>query len=80
MEEFKNSGFENIVLAGWSAGGWASLNLQSRFPDKVKGAIAFNPAFAGPKNEWSRQYPQWGEFRKLQIIFIKLHLNLIKVN
>ena len=71
VEEFKNSGFENIVLAGWSAGGWASLTLQSRFPDKVKGAIAFNPAFAGPKNEWSRQYPQWGEFRKLQINIIK---------
>jgi len=71
VEEFKNSGFENIVLAGWSAGGWASLNLQSRFPDKVKGAIAFNPAFAGPKREWSKQYPQWGEFRKLQINIIK---------
>ena len=71
VEEFKNSGFENIVLAGWSAGGWASLNLQSRFPDKVKGAIAFNPAFAGPKKEWSKQYPQWGEFRKHQINIIK---------
>ena len=71
VEEFKNSGFENIVLAGWSAGGWASLNLQSRFPDKIKGAIAFNPAFAGPKNEWSKQYPQWGEFRKHQINIIK---------
>ena len=71
VEEFKNSGFESIVLAGWSAGGWASLNLQSRFPDKVKGAIAFNPAFAGPKKEWSKQYPQWGEFRKHQINIIK---------
>jgi len=71
VEEFKNSGFENIVLAGWSAGGWASLNLQSRFPDRIKGAIAFNPAFAGPKREWSKAYPQWGEFRKHQINIIK---------
>ena len=67
VEKFKNLGFENIVLAGWSAGGWASLNLQSRFPDKIRGAIAFNPAFAGPKNEWQKQYPEWGAFREDQV-------------
>ena len=39
MEKLKNLGFENIILAGWSAGGWASLNLQSRFPNKIKGVI-----------------------------------------
>ena len=67
VEKFKNLGFENIVLAGWSAGGWASLNLQSRFPDKIKGTIAFNPAFAGPKKEWQKKYPEWGSFREHQI-------------
>ena len=67
VEKFKSMGFENIVLAGWSAGGWASLNLQSRFPDKIRGAIAFNPAFAGPKNEWQKQYPEWGAFREDQV-------------
>ena len=67
VEKFKSMGFENIVLAGWSAGGWASLNLQSRFPDKIRGAIAFNPAFAGPKNEWQKQYPEWGAFREHQV-------------
>ena len=67
VEKLKNLGFENIVLAGWSAGGWASLNLKSRFPDKIKGVIAINPAFAGPKNEWQKKYPEWGAFRKLQV-------------
>ena len=67
VEKLKNLGFENIVLAGYSAGGWASLNLKSRFPDKIKGVIAINPAFAGPKNEWQKKYPEWGAFRKLQI-------------
>ena len=67
VDEFKNLGFENIVLAGWSAGGWASLNLQSRFPDKIKGTIAFNPAFAGPKKEWQKKYPEWGAFREDQV-------------
>jgi len=67
VEKLKNLGFENIILVGWSAGGWASLNLQSRFPDKIKGVIAFNPAFAGPKNEWQKKYPEWGAFREHQI-------------
>ena len=67
VEKLKKLGFENIVLAGWSAGGWASLNLKSRFPDKIKGVIAINPAFAGPKKEWQKKYPEWGAFRKLQV-------------
>ena len=67
VKKFKSMGFENIVLAGYSAGGWASLNLQSRFPDIVKGAIAINPAFAGKKKQWQKKYPEWGAFRELQI-------------
>ena len=63
-DEFIEQGFENIVLAGYSAGGWASLSLQSRFPEKFKGAIAMNPAFAGPKKEWQKKYPEWGAFRE----------------
>jgi len=71
VKKFKSLGFENIVLAGWSAGGWASLNLQSRFPDKIKGVIAMNPAFAGPKKEWQKQYPEWGAFREHQVNIFK---------
>tara|TARA_B100001123_G_scaffold446876_1_gene602638 strand:- start:986 stop:1909 length:924 start_codon:yes stop_codon:yes gene_type:complete len=68
--EFIESGFKNIVLAGWSAGGWASLNLQSRYPEKFNAAIALNPAFAGPKKEWKKKYPEWGAFRDHQINII----------
>ena len=32
-DEFLKDGFKNIVLGGYSAGGWASLNLQSRYPE-----------------------------------------------
>ena len=71
LEEFSEKGFENIILAGWSAGAWASLNLQSRFPEKIKGVIAINPAFAGPKNEWQKKYLEWGAFRKHQVNIFK---------
>ena len=67
VEKFIEDGFNNIVIGGYSAGGWASLNLISRFPDKFKGAIAFNPAFAGPKQEWNKELPHWGFFREEQI-------------
>ena len=69
-DEFLKDSFENIVLVGYSAGGWASLYLQSRFPNKFRGAIAFNPAFAGPKKEWQKKYPEWGAFRDHQIKII----------
>ena len=58
---------QNIILSGWSAGGWSSLILQSRYPDKILGTIAFNPAFAGPKNEWQKKFPEWGAFREHQL-------------
>ena len=67
VEEFIEEGFDNIIIGGYSAGGWASLNLISRYPDKFKGAIAFNPAFAGPKREWNKELPNWGFFREEQI-------------
>jgi dienelactone hydrolase len=70
-EELSVQGFKNIILAGWSAGAWASLNLQSRFPKKFKGSIAFNPGFAGPKKEWEKKYPEWGAFRKHQVNIFK---------
>ena len=54
IENLKNLGFDKIILSGWSAGGWSSLILQSKYPDKILGTIAFNPAFAGPKNEWQK--------------------------
>ena len=67
INNLKNLGFDKIILSGWSAGGWSSLILQSKHPDKILGTIAFNPAFAGPKNEWKKKFPEWGAFRELQI-------------
>ena len=51
VEELINLGFENIILAGHSAGGWASITLKSKYPNKISGTIAINPAFAGKIND-----------------------------
>ena len=64
LNKFNEMGFENIVLSGFSAGAWASLNLQSKYPDKIKGTIAINPAAFGKKTIWNKKYPEWGFFRK----------------
>lgn len=64
LNKFNEMGFENIVLSGFSAGAWASLNLQSKYPDKIKGTIAINPAAFGKKTIWNKRYPEWGFFRK----------------
>jgi len=64
VKNLKKLGFDKIILSGYSAGGWSSLFLQSRFPEKIIGTIAFNPAFAGPKKEWQKKYPEWGAFRE----------------
>ena len=64
VENLKKLGFNKIILSGYSAGGWSSLVLQSRYPEKIIGTIAFYPAFAGPKREWQKKYPEWGAFRE----------------
>ena len=50
VDELINLDFENIILAGHSAGGWASITLRSKYPNKISEAIAINPAFAGKIN------------------------------
>ena len=39
------------MLAGHSAGAWASITLKFKYPKKINGVIAFNPVFAGPKKK-----------------------------
>ena len=56
LNKFNEMGFENIVLSGFSAGAWASLNLQSKYQDKIKGTIAINPAAFGKKSIWKKKY------------------------
>ena len=58
VDELINLGFENIILAGHSAGGWASITLKSKYPNKIPGAIAINPAFAGKINN-RREWKFW---------------------
>lgn len=70
VDNFLEKGVRNIVLAGHSAGGWAALNLSSRFPEKITGAIAFNPAFAD-KVKNRKKYPFLEEIRKHEIKILK---------
>ena len=71
IDSFKSQGFNKIVLAGHSAGAWASITLKSKFPKKINGVIAFNPTFAGTKknrndNHW------WEGIRKYGINLMEL--------
>ena len=58
VDELINLGFENIILAGHSAGGWASITLKSKFPNKISGTIAIKPAFSGQLNN-RREWKFW---------------------
>ena len=49
---------ENIFLAGYSAGGWASLMMMDRVENKFNSAIVFAPTFSGSRSEIN-QYPVW---------------------
>ena len=56
IDSLINLEFENIILAGHSAGAWASITLKSQFPKKIDGIIAFNPAFSGSfqnRRDWA---------------------------
>ena len=69
IDEFIVQGFENFVLAGHSGGGWLSLNLLSRYPDKIKGVIAFEPAMAGTFKE-QKKWPGMHIMRNNEISII----------
>ena len=71
VDELINLGFENIILAGHSAGGWASITLKSKYPNKISGAIAINPAFAGKINN-RREWKFWELHRAYEINRIDL--------
>jgi len=71
IDSFAKQGFENIVLAGHSAGAWASINLKSRFSEKIDGVIAFHPAFTGTFKD-RKDWPWWGDIRSYGISLMKL--------
>ena len=75
IDEFKSKGFNNIVLAGHSAGGWESLNLKSNFPSEIDGVIAFNPASSGryaKELKKGKVWRGWHNWRNYKILLIKL--------
>ena len=65
VNELIGKGFTNIILAGHSCGAWASLYLTGRFPDKIKGSIALNPA-CGDEIDYRKEWPAWGALRNYE--------------
>ena len=62
IDQFKSGGFENIVLAGHSMGGWASLKFQTIHPNLIGGSIGLHPGSGGTKKN-RRDWPYWEEVR-----------------
>tara|TARA_B100000767_G_C19646881_1_gene484971 strand:- start:70 stop:630 length:561 start_codon:yes stop_codon:yes gene_type:complete len=71
IDDFTAEGFDNIILAGHSSGVWASINLKSRYPKKIKGVIAFQLAFAG-KIKSRKSNPFWEEVKNYGISLINV--------
>ena len=63
IDDLINLGFNNIILVGHSAGGWASITLKSQFPKKIGAVIAINPAFSG-KFSNRKNWPFWAIIRE----------------
>ena len=63
IDNLINLGFNNIILVGHSAGGWASITLKSQFPKKIGAVIAINPAFSG-KFSNRKNWPFWAIIRE----------------
>jgi len=56
VDSFIEEGFENIILAGHSSGGWQSIKIKTEFPELVKGIIGLNPGAGGTvknRKDWS---------------------------
>ena len=75
IDEFKEQGFNNIVLAGFSAGAWDSITVKSQFPSEIDGVIALSPARSGDyvkSLEKNDVWQSWKDHRDLKISWIKL--------
>ena len=72
IDEFKELGFNNIVLSGHSAGGWESLILKSNFSSEIDGVIAFHPARSGKFAKTKKPHNGWVNWRKYKISLIRV--------
>lgn len=76
VDEFKKLGFKKIILAGSSAGAWASLVLNSKFNEEIDGVIAFHPARSGKFARSKNPEVDWVDWRNYKIS----EINLDKLN
>ena len=76
VDSFIEEGFENIVLAGTSSGGWQSIKIKAEFPELVKGVIGLNPGAGGTvKNR--KDWPWWEDVRYYGFVEDLSQLNAI---
>ena len=76
VDRFIEEGFENIVLAGHSSGGWQSIKIKAKFPELVKGVIGLQPGAGGTvKNR--KDWPWWEDVRYYGFVEDLSQLNAI---
>ena len=70
LKELHRAGIDpsQIFLVGQSAGGWAALLHQTRFPQSVNSVVAFAPAFAGKKRLRPEVWQQRHELQAAEIL------------
>ncbi len=72
IDEFKEKGFNNIILSGHSAGGWESLILKSNLPSEIDGVVALQPARSGKFANTKKPHKGWINWRNYKISLIKV--------
>jgi len=78
VDSFIEEGFENIILAGHSSGGWQSIKIKAEFPELIKGVIGLNPGAGGTvKNR--KDWPWWEDVRYYGFVEDLSQLNAIIV-
>ena len=76
VDSFIEEGFENIILAGHSSGGWQSIKIKAEFPELVKGVIGLNPG-AGGTVQNRKDWPWWEDVRYYGFVEDLSQLNAI---
>jgi len=78
VDSFIEEGFENIILAGHSSGGWQSIKIKAEFPELAKGVIGLHPGAGGTvKNR--KDWPWWEDVRYYGFVEDLSKLNAIIV-
>ena len=62
LDELIELGFDKIILAGHSSGGWQSLKLKTLYPELITGVIGLNPG-AGGTVQNRKDWPWWTDVR-----------------